>query len=207
MIRELLELGHPKLREVAQPVAPEEFGSDELLQLIEDLIETMRARHGAGIAATQIGVAKRVFVIEVNDNPRYPYKPKIPLTVLVNPQLRNLGDDTISVIEGCLSVPKLRGRVERFAQVELTAKSPQGQPLTLRAHGLSAGTLQHELDHLDGLLFTDRLESSDQLYSKANYDLFFADDFQRQAETINKAYPEPIEITKHAWPSQPNNVS
>ena len=207
MIRNVLELGHPKLREIAQEVAPDEFGSTEILQLIEDLIDTMRARHGAGIAATQIGVAKRVFVIEVNDNPRYPYKPKIPLTVLVNPQLRILGDETVSVIEGCLSVPDLRGRVERFAQVELTAMTPEGQPLTLRARGLSAGTLQHELDHLDGLLFTDRLESSEQLYSKANYELFFAADFQRQAEAINKAYPEPIEITKHVWPSRPNNVS
>ena len=127
----MLELGDPRLRAPCSPVSKEQFGTTELSNLINDLIETMRDRKGAGIAAPQIGIAQQVCVIEVHDNPRYPYKPTIPLTVLINPELTRIGDETISVIEGCLSVPNLRGRVERAARVEVRALDPQGAPMLL----------------------------------------------------------------------------
>ena len=191
-LREVLELGDPRLRAISLEVPENAFGTAELTQLVDDLIQTMRARNGAGIAAPQIGVSQRVFIIEVNNNPRYPYKPTIPLTVLVNPELRVIGEETISVIEGCLSVPNLRGRVERQARVEVRAYTPQGEPFTLIAEGLTAGTLQHELDHLNGLLFIDRIDDSSTLCSTASYNQFIAADFAGEAMRINTHYPKTL---------------
>ena len=197
----VLELGDPRLRAVSTEVPNAAFGSPELVDLVDDLIQTMRDRNGAGIAAPQIGIAQRVCIIEVSDNPRYPYKPTIPLTVLVNPELRSLSDETISVIEGCLSVPNLRGRVERSAHVEVRAYTAQGEPFTLIAEGLTAGTLQHELDHLDGMLFIDRMEDSSTLCSTASYQQFVAADFAKEAAQINAQYPKPLETLQGHGPT------
>ena len=117
----------------------------------------MRAAHGAGLAANQIGVLKRVCVIEVENNPRYPYKPPIPLTVLVNPVLSPMSGELFDNNEGCLSVPDLRGNVLRHTEVRVEAFDRYGGPLDFVARGLSAGTFQHECDHLDGRLFVDRV--------------------------------------------------
>ena len=190
---DVLELGDPRLRTISSDVETTAFGTDELADLVNDLIETMRNRNGAGIAAPQIGIAQRICIIEVNENPRYPYKPTIPLTVLINTQLRSLSDVTISVMEGCLSVPNLRGRVERAAHVEVRAYTAQGEPFTLIAEGLTAGTLQHELDHLDGLLFIDRIADSSTLCSTASYNEFIATEFEQEAGLINARYPRPLE--------------
>jgi peptide deformylase len=122
------------------------------------------------------------------------------LTVLVNPQLRSLGDETISVMEGCLSVPNLRGRVERSAHVEVRAYTAQGEPFTLIAEGLTAGTLQHELDHLDGLLFIDRITDSSTLCSSASYNQFIAADFAQEAVRINARYPKRLETLQGHGP-------
>jgi len=191
----VLELGDPRLRRVAEEVPPEAFGGDALRQLVNDLIDTMRDRNGAGIAAPQIGVNQRVFVVEVGENPRYPYKPRIPLTVLINPSLTVLGDERISVIEGCLSVPNLRGRVNRAARVELRAFDVDGRPFHIGAEGLSAGTMQHELDHLDGLLFVDHVTDPTTMTTWANYEAYQADEFSKQAAEINRRYPSPLTIT------------
>ena len=138
---DVLELGDPRLRVRSAEVPDQALEGQALQDLVKDLIETMRARNGAGIAAPQIGVAQRVCVIEVNDNPRYPYKPTIPLTVLINPTLERIGEETISVIEGCLSVPNLRGRVERAARVRVRAHDERGRCVELHAEGLTAGDL------------------------------------------------------------------
>lgn len=199
-LHDVLELGDPRLRTSSSAVPETAFGSAELTKLVDDLIETMRARNGAGIAAPQIGIAQRVCIIEVNENPRYPYKPTIPLTVLVNPELRSLSDQRISVMEGCLSVPNLRGRVERSAHVEVRAYTAQGEPFTLIAEGLTAGTLQHELDHLDGLLFIDRITDSSTLCSSASYNQFIAADFAQEAVRINTQYPKPLETLQGHGP-------
>jgi len=158
-VRPILELGNPALREVARPVEPAEI--DAVQRLIDDLIDTMRAANGAGLAATQVGEAVQVCVIEVRpDNPRYPYKPEIPLTVLLNPVIEPLGEETFANCEGCLSVPGLRGVVDRFVEVRVTGLDRSGAPVGRVVRGLSAGTFQHETDHLHGLVFLDRVSDT-----------------------------------------------
>ncbi|RDI73746.1 peptide deformylase [Gaiella occulta] len=163
MIREIVEVGHPALRERAREVRPQELGSPELHRLCDDLVETMRAAGGAGLAAPQVAELLRVFAVEVRDNPRYPYKPQLRLRVLVNPVVRPVGEETYRSFEGCLSVPGLRGLLPRYAEVEVAYTDPHGGTHVERFGGLSAGTMQHELDHLDGVLFLDRVDDPSTL--------------------------------------------
>ncbi len=155
-VRPIVQIGHPVLREPAQPVDPLEIDSPELQSLIDDLIDTMRHAGGAGIAANQIGDAARIAVMEVTHNPRYPYKPPIPLTVAINPIIEPLDDEMVVVNEGCLSVP-LRGDVERYVNIRVRYRDRDGQEHDEVKRGLTAGTWQHECDHLDGVLFVDRV--------------------------------------------------
>ena len=150
------QAGDPVLRERARDVAPEEL--PELQGLIDDMIATMREAGGAGLAANQVGDLHRILVAEVDGNPRYPYKPPLPLTVMVNPVLEPVGDATLPIIEGCLSVPGLRGELDRFAAIRVRHLDRDGSPREATFEGLSAGTFQHELDHLDGILFLDRVK-------------------------------------------------
>ena len=154
---EIVQIGHPALRTRAREVAADELGSDRLLQLCDDLVETMRAADGAGIAAPQVAVPLRVFAVEVGDNPRYPYKPRLGLRVMVNPIVTPVGHECYPSYEGCLSIPNLRGLLERHTEVEVSYLDPTGGPHQERFGGLSAGTMQHEADHLDGILFPDRV--------------------------------------------------
>jgi peptide deformylase len=154
----IIRIGHPTLRRRAREVPPTELGSPELRRTCDDLVETMRAANGAGLAAPQVDIPLRIFAVEVGgDNPRYPYKPRLDLRVLVNPVVRPLSDETYASYEGCLSIPDLRGLLPRATEVEVTYADPDGNPHTERFGGLSAGTMQHELDHLDGILFPDRV--------------------------------------------------
>ena len=156
-VREILTVGHPLLRERAREVSVEGLRSTEVQQVIDDLIDTMRHANGAGIAAPQIGVPLRITTIEVNENPRYPYKPKIPLTVVVNPVIDFLDGETVEVNEGCLSVPNLRGTVSRYVNIRVRWLDREGREHDEIKRGLTAGTFQHEIDHLDGTLFLDRV--------------------------------------------------
>src|ERR1700681_1931785 len=124
---------------------------------IDDLVETMHDANGAGIAASQVHEPIRLCIVEIADNPRYPYKPNWPLTVLVNPVVEATTDERFLNFEGCLSVPNLRGQVPRFAGVRVRAQDRRGAPLDFVVKGLAAGTFQHEIDHLDGTLFVDRV--------------------------------------------------
>ncbi len=155
MIREILTIGHPVLRTSTRAVTLDELASTEIQELIDDLIDTMRDAHGAGLAANQIGEDVRIAVIEVDDNPRYPYKPRIPLTVLVNPSLEAVGHELVVINEGCLSVPNLRGDVSRHVSVRVRHLDRDGNHHDAVKRGLTAGTFQHECDHLDGRLFVD----------------------------------------------------
>lgn len=159
-VREILHVGNPLLREVSRAVTHEELASVEMQTLIDDLVDTMRAANGAGIAAPQIGELVRVATIEVNENPRYPYKPRIPLTVVVNPVVEFLDDELVDVNEGCLSVPNMRGNVLRHVNIRVTYLDRHGVEHVEVKRGLTAGTFQHELDHLDGLLFLDRVHDT-----------------------------------------------
>ena len=156
-VRDIVTVGHPVLRERAREIAPDELGSPAVQSLIDDLIDTMRHANGAGLAANQIGALQRIAVIEVGDNPRYPYKPRIPLTIVVNPVIEPLDDELVEINEGCLSVPNLRGNLQRHVNVRVRYLDRYGVAHDEVKRGLTAGTFQHECDHLDGLLFLDRV--------------------------------------------------
>ncbi len=157
-VREIVQIGHPVLRQEARRLTAADVTSPGIQSLIDDLVDTMRAADGAGLAATQVGEPVQVCVAEVRPgNRRYPYKPVIPLTVLVNPVVEALTAETFANYEGCLSVPDLRGVVDRAVEVRLRALDRHGAPLDTIVRGLSAGTFQHETDHLHGTLFIDRV--------------------------------------------------
>ncbi len=164
-VRDILQIGHPTLRQRAAPVVVDAITSSEIQNLITDLIDTMHSANGAGIAANQIGIPLRVAVMEVADNPRYPYKPTLPLTVVINPEITFLtpaqvddpdGPETVVINEGCLSVP-LRGDVTRQVNIAVHYDDAEGNLHEEIKRGLTAGTWQHECDHLDGVLFVDRV--------------------------------------------------
>ena len=153
-------IGDPVLRERAAEVGLDALRSPETQRLIDDLIETRREAAGAGLAAPQVSAPVRIAVVEVDEATRlrYPYKPAVPLTVLVNPVIEPLSEETILINEGCLSVPGLRGDVPRHAAVHGDYFDRNGGARELVVLGLTAGTFQHEVDHLDGVLFVDRAD-------------------------------------------------
>lgn len=157
-IRKIAQIGHPVLRQIAREVSRDELASPATQQFIDDLVETMRDADGAGLAAIQVYEPIRICAIEVRNNPRYPYKPNIPLTILVNPVLTPVGDEQFDNNEGCLSVPNLRGMVKRYLHLHVRAWDRHGAPIETTVHGLTAGTFQHEVDHLDGKVFVDRAD-------------------------------------------------
>jgi peptide deformylase len=176
-VREIVTVGHPVLRERAREVSAEELATPEVQQLIDDLIDTMHAANGAGIAANQIGVPLRVTTIEVNHNPRYPYKPPIPLTVVVNPEIEFLDDEVVFINEGCLSVPNLRGSVMRHVNIRVRYLDRDGVAHDEVKRGLTAGTFQHECDHLDGMLFLDRVADPTTFTTWEQFERFHRDAF------------------------------
>ena len=183
--REIVEIGHPVLRERARELTPEELGSEPVQALIDDMIETMRAANGAGLAANQVGETVRVAVVEVRQgNPRYPYKPPIPLTVIVNPVIEPLDEEIEQINEGCLSVPNLRGEVPRQMNIRLRYLDRDGAEHEEVRRGLTAGTFQHELDHLDGVLFVDRVADPKTLTTWAEFERFHRDAFVERARRI-----------------------
>jgi peptide deformylase len=183
--REIVEIGHPVLRERAREVSPEELRSEPVQRLIDDLIETMRAADGAGLAATQVAETVRVAVVEVRPgNPRYPYKPPVPLTVIVNPLIEPLDEEIVQINEGCLSVPNLRGEVPRHVNIRLRYLDREGVEHEEVRRGLTAGTFQHELDHLDGTLFVDRVTDPRTLTTWAQFERFHQDAFVERARRL-----------------------
>ena len=154
-VKPVLRMGHPLLRQVAAPV--ERAPSAELTALIADMDDTMRALNGAGLAAPQIGVSLRVVIFELKDNPRYPHIAPVPYTVLVNPVLIPLEEQQEEGWEGCLSVPGLRGLVPRYRRLRYQGLSAEGARIDRTVEGFHARVVQHEADHLDGILFPQRI--------------------------------------------------
>jgi peptide deformylase len=183
-LRKIATIGHPVLRERAREVTVDELASAPLQRLIDDMVDTMRDANGAGIAANQVHEPVRVCVIEVANNPRYPYKPNWPLTILVNPLVEATTDETFLSYEGCLSVPNLRGEVPRFAGVRVRAWDRRGKELEFEVRGLTAGTFQHELDHLDGTLFVDRVVETRSLCTWTDFERFHRDAFVERAKEL-----------------------
>jgi len=156
-ILKVSRLGHPVLRRVTQNVSPRELESPALQKLIDDMIETMKEYDGVGLAADQVHESKQIAVLEVADNLRYPQKPNVPLTVLINPKITPLSEEMEEDWEGCLSVPDLRGRVPRYKSIRVQAWNRSGNELDFVAEDFHARVIQHEFDHLHGKVYLDRM--------------------------------------------------
>jgi peptide deformylase len=154
-VKKVLRMGHPCLLKEAEPV--EEFNTPWLHALIEDMFDTMAACNGAGLAAPQIGVSKRVVIFGVEHNPRYPQAEPVPMTVLINPVVEPIGNEMEDGWEGCLSVPGMRGLVPRYRRVRYRGCDQYGIALDRRVESFHARVVQHEVDHLDGILYPRRI--------------------------------------------------
>ena len=184
-VLDILEIGHPLLERRVSEVDPAAIATPQLQANIDCLIDTMRAANGAGIAANQVGIDQRIFVAEVRgNNPRYPYKPAIPLTVLVNPRIEPLSDATFQNYEGCLSVPNMRGEVTRHLEIAVHGLDREGKAVSFEVRGYSAGTWQHEADHLDGLLFPHRVSDPRTFCSWASFTEFRQAAFAERVEAL-----------------------
>lgn len=184
MIRPITQRGEPVLTQVAERIPPRDIPHKDVQQLVDDLIDTKRAANGAGIAAPQIGTSRRVFIVEVHDNPRYPYKPAVDLDVVINPDIDFLTAERFDNYEGCLSIPDLRGLVPRCPHIRLSGFDRLGRPFAKEIKGITAGTYQHEYDHLEGILFPDRVVDE---ASFCTWDAFRAeheDAFRQEVEAI-----------------------
>ena len=162
-VRQILKMGDPRLLRVAEPVR--EFGTPEMNQLIADMFDTMHDANGAGLAAPQIGVNLQLVIYGFKQNQRYPDAPMVPETVLINPVLTPLSEEKEEEFEGCLSVPGLRGSVPRFTRLRYEGVDQFGQPIRREVDGFHARVVQHEVDHLLGILYPMRIED----FSKFGY--------------------------------------
>ena len=154
-IRDILKMGNPHLLKVSEPV---DFEKDDLTSLIEDMKETMKANDGAGLAAPQIGVFKRLVIFGFDTNDRYPEADSVPFTVLINPIITPLSDEQENGWEGCLSVPGLRGVVPRFTHIKYEGYDAEGNKIEREVEDFHARVVQHECDHLDGILYPMKIE-------------------------------------------------
>ncbi len=154
-VQQILYMGDPRLLEIAAPITA--FDTKELHTLVQDLMDTMHAENGAGLAAPQIGVGLRVVVFGFESNTRYPDAEAVPQTVLVNPRIEPLSDDTDEAWEGCLSVPGLRGVVSRYSHIRYSGFDQYGTAIEREAHDFHARVVQHECDHLNGVLYPQRM--------------------------------------------------
>ena len=154
-IRDILKMGNPDLLKVSEPV---DFEKDGLKTLIEDMKETMKANHGAGLAAPQIGVFKRLVIFGFDTNDRYPEADSVPFTVLINPIITPLSDEKENGWEGCLSVPGLRGVVPRHTHIKYEGYNAEGNKIEREVEDFHARVVQHECDHLDGILYPMKIE-------------------------------------------------
>lgn len=156
-ILKVTRLGHPVLRRITAQLSRDELQSASVQNLIDDMIETMKEYDGVGLAANQVHQPNQIAVLEVLDNPRYPSKPHVPLTVLINPKISPLSEETQEDWEGCLSIPDLRGRVPRYRSIRVEAWDRSGKALEFAAEGFHARVIQHEFDHLNGRVYLDRM--------------------------------------------------
>jgi peptide deformylase len=157
MILKVARLGFPSVRTVAQPVPADAIKTHDFQKLIDDMVETMHEYSGVGLAAPQVHLPIQLTVLQVENHPRYPDMPPVPLTVLINPVVTILDRETIEDWEGCLSIPELRGRVPRFKHLRVTALDREATPIEIMAMDFHARVIQHETDHLKGEVYLDRM--------------------------------------------------
>ncbi len=185
----IAQIGHPILRKQTKTISQEELATKKIQSIIDKLIFTMREFNGAGLAANQIYEPYRICVLEVLENERYAFLPNIPLTVLVNPRVSILNKNIkFYSYEGCLSVPNLRGRVERFCEIHVDALDRYGNKFSKDFYGLAAIVYQHVIDHLDGVLFTDRLIDKGSLTTYDNFKNYHLKDYENEIKKLNNQY-------------------
>jgi peptide deformylase len=172
-LRPIIRMGHPTLRTPARPLTDAEIGSAEIRTLVDDMVDTLHHAGGIGLAAPQIDVPLRLAIIEIDgEASRYGDIPAMPLTAFVNPEIEVLTDHRAGFWEGCLSVPGLRGWVERPQHVRVRARDLAGRPLDLELQGFLATVFQHEFDHLDGRLYIDRMTDPTRLMFEEEFEQF-----------------------------------
>ena len=184
----IAQIGHPILRQPTRMLTREELLSEEIQSFLDDLVETMREASGAGLAANQVYQSLRICAVEVRNNSRYPYRPNIPLTILVNPILTPASDETFVNYEGCLSVPNLRGQVRRHCELHVEALDREGNSISTVVKGMTAATYQHEVDHLDGKIFLDRVEDPNSVVTLENFQRYCMDKVATDVEALVKRY-------------------
>lgn len=166
-------MGNPQLREVSEQVGLEEIQTTKFQNFIDDLVATMRFENGAGIAAAQVDVLKRVFTMEMGDNPRYPDRSSFPLYVVINPEIEPIGDIKVDSWEGCLSIPNIRGMLRRYEGIKLSGLDRKGNHFEVQLDGFASVVAQHELDHLNGVLLIDRMDSMETLTFQDEYEKYW----------------------------------
>ncbi|MEE8153230.1 MAG: peptide deformylase [candidate division NC10 bacterium] len=172
-ILKIAQMGNPVLRRPADLVPIKSIKSPILKKFIDDMIETMREYSGVGLAGPQVHESLQIVVIEAHENPRYPQTPTIPLAVLINPAVEPLTDETDEDWEGCLSIPDIRGKVPRYREVRVRAHDREGKELDFSVKDFFARVIQHEHDHLQGILFLDRMKKLDTLTYMAEYQRYW----------------------------------
>ena len=182
----IAQIGHPILRNKTKDIPINEIKSENTQNIIEKMIKTMRKHNGAGLAANQIYEPIRICIIEVLDNPRYKHLNTIPLKVLINPKVIIKKDTaTFNSYEGCLSVPNLRGKVKRYNTINVTYYNIDAKKITEDIKGLESIVYQHEIDHLDGYLFTDKVEDNSTLVTYENYQKYYEEGYKKELENFN----------------------
>ena len=182
----IAQIGHPILRNKTKDIPINEIKSENTKKIIEKMIKTMRMHNGAGLAANQIYEPIRICIIEVLDNPRYKHLNTIPLKVLINPKVIIKKDTaTFNSYEGCLSVPNLRGKVKRYNTINVTYYNMDAKKITEDIKGLESIVYQHEIDHLDGYLFTDKVEDNSTLVTYENYQKYYEEEYKKELENFN----------------------
>lgn len=182
----IAQIGHPILRNKTKDIPINEIKSENTKKIIEKMIKTMRMHNGAGLAANQIYEPIRICIIEVLDNPRYKHLNTIPLKVLINPKVIIKKDTaTFNSYEGCLSVPNLRGKVKRYNTINVTYYTMDAKKITEDIKGLESIVYQHEIDHLDGYLFTDKVEDNSTLVTYENYQKYYEEEYKKELENFN----------------------
>ena len=174
-ILQVARIGNPVLRRAAEDLSRDQVVSAAVQKLIEDMIETMKEYDGVGLAAVQIHESKQIAVLEVEDNPRYPRKPRVPLSVLINPKITPLSEEIEEDWEGCLSIPDLRGKVPRYTSIRVEAWDRHGKDLNFVAADFHARVIQHEWDHLHGKVFLDRMRDLSTLSFLQEFVRYWAD--------------------------------
>ena len=182
----IAQIGHPILRNKTKDIPINEIKSENTKKIIKKMIKTMRMHNGAGLAANQIYEPISICIVEVLENFRYKHLNTIPLKILINPKVIIKKDSaTFNSYEGCLSVPNLRGKVKRYNTINVTYYNMDAKKITEDIKGLESIVYQHEIDHLDGYLFTDKVEDNSTLVTYENYQKYYEEGYIKELENFN----------------------